>query len=477
MRVVGRVSVPGRTRWRQAGFVALVLLLAAALAVGAAALYATRTGSPQARAGQPGAAGSGAGSGAAGPVEPPVVAPAPVLAALDPTGAAPGPAAVAARLAGPLRDRRLGPLVSATVTDLATGTTLFDSGGARLAAPASTAKLTTAAAVLASYPADHRFATRAVAGARPGEVVLVGGGDLTLSGAPPGRPATYAGAARLADLAAAVRRTGARPTRVLIDGSLFTGPALAPAWDPRDVSGGYVTPITALMIDGGRQPGQVARSQAPDLDAGRAFARLLGVPVQAVARGRAAAAATVLGEVRSPPLARILERTLLRSDNVLAEMLARQVALAEHQPASFAGAVAAVRTVLGRLGLDVAGDRLLDGSGLSASDRLSPALLVSLLRVAASAQHPELHPLFAGLPVGGYDGTLDDRYRAGAAAAAAGAVRAKTGTLTGVSSLAGVVQTANGRLLAFAFLAARVPGVLGAEAALDVAVAALTRVG
>ena len=56
------------------------------------------------------------------------------------------------------------------------------------------------------------------------------------------------------------------------------------------------------------------------------------------------------------------------------------------------------------LGVDVGGDRLADGSGLSTADRLSPALLVALLRVAASAQHPELHPLFAGLPVGGYDG-------------------------------------------------------------------------
>jgi D-alanyl-D-alanine carboxypeptidase/D-alanyl-D-alanine-endopeptidase (penicillin-binding protein 4) len=136
-----------------------------------------------------------------------------------------------------------------------------------------------------------------------------------------------------------------------------------------------------------------------------------------------------------------------------------------------------VRAVLGRLGVDVAGDGLLDGSGLSPADRLSPALLAALLRVASSRQHPELHPLFAALPVGGYDGTLDDRYRAGPAAAAAGSVRAKTGTLTGVSCLAGVVQTAGGRPLAFAFLADRAPSVRDAEAALDAAAAALARLG
>jgi serine-type D-Ala-D-Ala carboxypeptidase/endopeptidase (penicillin-binding protein 4) len=468
-----RLSVPGRTPARRVVFVVLVLLLAAAVGAGATLLFVRGLGAspPAATSGlRPGAATPDGGAAT-------LPAPPPVLAALAPAGPAPGPAAVAARLAGPLHDRRLGPQVFAAVVDLTTGATLYDSGGSRPAAPASTTKLTTAAAALASYPADHRFATRVLAGAHPGEVVLVGGGDLTLSAAPSGRPTVYPGAARLADLAAAVRHSGAPASRVVVDGSLFGGPAIGSGWDPRDVAGGYIAPITALMTDAGRLPGTTARSPQPDVDAGRAFARMLGLRTGAVTRGRAPAAARVLGEVWSAPLARIVESTLLPSDNVLAEMLARQVALARHAPATFAGAVASVRAVLAGLGVDVAGDRLTDGSGLSTADRLSPALLVSLLRVAASAQHPELHPLFAGLPVGGYDGTLDDRYRAGPAAAAAGAVRAKTGTLTGVSSLAGVVQTAGGRLLAFAFLADRSPGAHNAEAALDAAAAALIPVG
>src|SRR5262249_17340304 len=156
---------------------------------------------------------------------------------------------------GPLRDRRLGPRVSATVIDLATGGTLYDAHGSRPAAPASTTKLTTVAAVLASYPADHRFRTRVGAGALPGQVVLGGGGAPPLSAAPAGPPSPSPGAARLADLAAAVRRSGARPTSVAVDGSLFTGPAFGPRWDPRDVAGGYVAPITAVMLDGGRLPG------------------------------------------------------------------------------------------------------------------------------------------------------------------------------------------------------------------------------
>jgi D-alanyl-D-alanine carboxypeptidase/D-alanyl-D-alanine-endopeptidase (penicillin-binding protein 4) len=169
---------------------------------------------------------------------------------------------------------------------------------------------------------------------------------------------------------------------------------------------------------------------------------------------------------------------LLQSDNVLAESLARQVALAEGLPASFAGAVDAVHRVLGRLGIPAGGAQLVDGSGLSSQDRIPPAVLVAVLRAAVATDHPTLHPLVPGLPVAGYDGTLDNRYGAGPTAAGAGSIRAKTGTLIGVSTLAGVAWDRDGRLLVFAFMADRVGGgALGAEAALDDAATALARCG
>jgi serine-type D-Ala-D-Ala carboxypeptidase/endopeptidase (penicillin-binding protein 4) len=167
---------------------------------------------------------------------------------------------------------------------------------------------------------------------------------------------------------------------------------------------------------------------------------------------------------------------LQQSDNVIAECLARQVAIAEHRPASFTGAAAAIRTVLTGLGIDP-GSAMVDGSGLAARDRLTPATLARLLRTVAGSSEQRLHPVLAALPVAGWSGTLADRYLTGSARTAAGLVRAKTGTLTGVSSLAGLVHDRSGRLVAFALIADRAPSTAAADSALDAIAAALARCG
>jgi serine-type D-Ala-D-Ala carboxypeptidase/endopeptidase (penicillin-binding protein 4) len=183
----------------------------------------------------------------------------------------------------------------------------------------------------------------------------------------------------------------------------------------------------------------------------------------------------------------LVERMLARSDNDLAEALARQVALSQGQPASFAGGAVAVQAVLGpfldEVGVGREAVALVDGSGLSRLDRLAPAALTRLLARVASDDGSDtaqrLAPVLTGLPVAGFSGTLMDRYRTGGGLPAAGVVRAKTGTLNGVSALAGLVRTADGRLLAFDLTADGVP--LGAtrraEAALDRLAAALAACG
>jgi D-alanyl-D-alanine carboxypeptidase/D-alanyl-D-alanine-endopeptidase (penicillin-binding protein 4) len=105
---------------------------------------------------------------------------------------------------------------------------------------------------------------------------------------------------------------------------------------------------------------------------------------------------------------------------------------------------------------------------------LSPATLLAVLRVAAAADHPELRAVLTGLPVAGFSGSLEYRF-ADAAPAARGRVRAKTGTLEGTSTLAGVVTDLDGTSAAFVLMADRVGllKTLAARDALDAAAAAL----
>ena len=105
------------------------------------------------------------------------------------------------------------------------------------------------------------------------------------------------------------------------------------------------------------------------------------------------------------------------------------------------------------LGVPVAGIRLSDGSGLARSDLIPSRAIATLLAKVAGSQRSELRAMFAGLPIGGFTGTLAPRFLDVATRSGAGVVRAKTGTLAGVNALAGVVVDADGRLLAFAFMA------------------------
>jgi D-alanyl-D-alanine carboxypeptidase/D-alanyl-D-alanine-endopeptidase (penicillin-binding protein 4) len=397
-----------------------------------------------------------------------------------PTSAPPMPSAarLAAVLHAPLAASQLGGRVLVEVRDASTAAVLFRRGAAIPAAPASTAKLATAVAVLAVHAASDRITTRVVAGTQPGTIVLVGGGDPTLTGAAANRPGAYPDAGRITDLARQLRGVPVR--RIAVDGSLFTGPGVSPDWAPEDVPSDYAAPITAAMVDGGREtPSATTRSITPDLAAGRALAAALGLRGVQVSRARAPAGARTLATVESAPIGTLVEQMLLPSDNVIAECLARQVALAEHRPASFAGATAAVRETLRDLGVEI-GAGMVDGSGLAAGDRLTPDALIRVLALV-TARHPDLRGILDALPVAAWSGTLATRYTAGSAKAGAGVVRAKTGTLTSVSTLAGVAQDVDGRLLIFAAMADRVgPSVAdtsAAEAALDRVAATLARCG
>ncbi|MFN2518040.1 MAG: D-alanyl-D-alanine carboxypeptidase/D-alanyl-D-alanine-endopeptidase [Jatrophihabitantaceae bacterium] len=395
------------------------------------------------------------------------------------------PAAVAAAIAPAVGDPAVGGRLLAQVVDAATGTVLYSRQGLTAAAPASTAKLLTAAALLTVRAPNARILTKVVAGAA-GTLVLVGGGDPTLTAATAGHPGAYPGAARISDLAAQLRRAlAASPgtiARIVVDNSLFAGATISPDWALEDVPSEYASAITAVMADGGRAaPGDTIRSSAPDLAAGHELAAALNLPGAQVTRGTAPAGAKVLASVTSPPLTHLVDQMLQTSDNVIAECLARQVAIAAAKPASFTGAAAAIRSTLARLGLNP-GSGLRDGSGLAATDRVSPATLAGVLRLVVGDAHPALHVIVTALPVAAWSGTLTDRYLPGSPSArGAGVVRAKTGTITAVSSLVGIVHDADGRLLVFALVGDRVPpgvqATRAAEAVLDQIAATLAGCG
>jgi D-alanyl-D-alanine carboxypeptidase/D-alanyl-D-alanine-endopeptidase (penicillin-binding protein 4) len=249
----------------------------------------------------------------------------------------------------------------------------------------------------------------------------------------------------------------------------------ASGWGAADAPSSYAAPVTATAVDGARvSPGSLARSGQPGLDAGAALADALGAPGAAVVLAEAPATAETLATVRSAPIARLVEQTLSLSDNMLAEALARQVALARDLPPTFEGAAQAVTEALAEAGIDVTGVSLADGSGLSVENQVPADVLTAVVAGAADGSLDGASALLSGLPVAGYDGTLFDR---GNAETAPGTVRAKTGTLLGVHALAGTAVTQEGRLLAFAVVADGSAGEAAAESALDAVASALAACG
>ena len=421
-----------------------------------------------------------------------------VLAAGAPDGAMPTAGGLRAALAGPLSAAALGPQVSAEVADPVTGRVLLSEGGTQMLTPASTTKVVTSAAALAVLGPGATFTTTVVRGTAPGSIILVGGGDPTL--AVHAYPAQdYPQPATLASLAAKtaqqLKAQGTSTVSLGYDASLYTGPGLAPGWPESYVSTGDVTPISALEVDQGRLTASGAPEDADDPQnlrartsdpagmAAAAFAALLtadGIHVTGspVAQ-KAQPSARTLASTNSPPLSAIVQQMLEESNNVIAENLARQVALKAGQPASFSGAATAVTAELQHLGIR-GGLQLVDGSGLSPQDAIAPATLVRVFELATAT--PRVRALLAGLPVAGFSGTLSagQSVFAGIGGAALGSVRAKTGNLGTVTTLAGLVTDKDNRTLVFAFMADRVPtvGLLStAAAAIDEAAAALANCG
>jgi len=348
-----------------------------------------------------------------------------------------------------------GPHDGAYAYDLTSGQTLFSERASTLRPPASVEKLYTATTALELMGATARLATSvlgvghmAPGGVWEGSLYLRGGGDPTFGSSAFIR-SNYGG------VGASVSRLVSQLVRVdgirAVTGSVLGDESLLDSLRGEPSSGYAPDPflegtLSALAFNRGAS-GSVHGAHAPAAYAARqlwAALKSSGVSIRG-ASGAAAtpAAATQLAQVQSPTLSELLGLTLPPSDNFFAETLIKDLgAMFGGAGTTAAGASVVSRTIGSLLGIH---PRILDGSGLSASDRTSPYQVAHLL--AALAGTPLGTVLRERMAVAGRTGTLALRMRH---TGAAGRCQGKTGTLTSVSNLAGYCTSANGHTIAFA---------------------------
>jgi D-alanyl-D-alanine carboxypeptidase/D-alanyl-D-alanine-endopeptidase (penicillin-binding protein 4) len=175
-----------------------------------------------------------------------------------------------------------------------------------------------------------------------------------------------------------------------------------------------------------------------------------GISVQDISHGAGSQNQRELAAVESPPLSELLIETNVNSNNLYAEALLRALAIkqpGEHHQTTADVGLAVVKNSLTQLGVDPSGYILVDGSGLSRKNLISPQALVQTLQ--AIAESPQAEIFRDSLPVAGVSGTLRNRLRD---TPAVGIVQAKTGTMTGVVSLSGYVNSPNYQPLAFSII-------------------------
>jgi D-alanyl-D-alanine carboxypeptidase/D-alanyl-D-alanine-endopeptidase (penicillin-binding protein 4) len=369
------------------------------------------------------------------------------LAALLAVALAPAAQAAGSAVTARTLDRqmsRAGASSGAYVIDLDTGAQLYARAPDVARVPASVNKLFTTSTALLRYGADGQLTTEVLAaqplddeGVVDGNLYLRGGGDPTF-----GR-AEARGLARVLASSGLIAVTG----RVIGDESRFDGLRGGPA--SSFATSIWVGPLSALSFNHGLTLGPRSRFQRdPARYAAERFERELeraGVEVSRAARpGVTPPGAVTLGEWTSPRMSVLARHTNRPSDNYMAETLVKALGADFGAGGSTAAGTAVVRAEAAALG---AHPQIVDGSGLSHQNHTTPRDVVELL-VGMDDSHVG-EPLRLSLAVAGRSGTLSKRMRR---TAARDRCRAKTGTLNGVSALAGYCESPAGARTAFAFL-------------------------
>lgn len=346
--------------------------------------------------------------------------------------------------------------VSALVVDAVTGEVLGEIDPDKPRTPASNMKVTTALAALEVLGGDTTFPT--VTALEGNTVYLIGGGDVLLGQGAADPNATYGHASipQLAEATAkALKTQGVTSISLLVDSTLFDAPLYHEGIKPGNHQ--YVMQARPLGTK------ETARTELfgedPDLRVAQLLTEKLreqGIEVQSVGRSDTPSPQTVveLARVESASVRQLVDYMLTYSDNSTAETLAHLIAVKSGKPATFAGGADAVRNALESLGVHTEGLIFADGSGLSQDNRLTARLLVDIADFVWRAGGDKYGALAAGLPVGGYNGTLGERFMNDGMG---GLIHAKTGSLSDVVSLSGYMQTKQGRLLEFAIIVDGIP--------------------
>jgi D-alanyl-D-alanine carboxypeptidase/D-alanyl-D-alanine-endopeptidase (penicillin-binding protein 4) len=332
------------------------------------------------------------------------------------------------------------------------GRALYEERADRAVAPASVQKLIVAASALDALGPQYRYHTMFAAregigsdGQLDGDLWLIGSGDPSLE------------SADLRNGIGMLSRAGLRRIAggVIVDATALNGPELNPHWDRADNGQDYAAPVSAISLDGDTiESHQVVGSVdekvwTPMRDvsryaAGQTQAMLVSRAIVTAKPPRVGAApleSVVLWDHRSAPLQALEAHMLFLSDNHYAEQLLRRVGEEVVGAPDDAGGIGAERQFLERHGIPTPGLKLFDGSGLSGDNRLAAITLARLL----AENEPSLYLL---LPLGGRQGTLEDYDFT----TALGRVRAKSGHLANVSSLAGYATTFHHGRVSFAFM-------------------------
>lgn len=396
-------------------------------------------------------------------------------------GPAPSADAVKRSVETSLKSTWLGPTTAVTVRDADTGEVLYEHDSNKATTPASVTKLASAFAVAHSdLPLEKGLKTRTTLSGTT--LTLVGGGDMVLApGA--GDGSKIAGHAGLGDLAAStaaqLKKRGLTSVTLDTNTSYADGPDTAKGWEEGFLSYGFTARISTLALADDRADNRTPAVADPTKNAADAFTRELakrGIKATYGRNVKTATSGTELASVESAPVLDLLGLALQDSDNAMAESLARQAAAAEgvHGDSTVVGTW--VTKKLKDEGVDVSGMKLADASGLSKGTTLPVRIIGDILSRATSGKDAKYAEVVSRLPVSAWNGTLHDRYTRTESEAGAGLVHAKTGSLRGVSSLAGELRTVGGHRLVFAVTTnGDFPeGPVGAKTAVDHLVAQLT---